>query len=137
MSVKGDKEVIKEIKKIRRKAPEAVASAIWREGLAIFAESQRRVPVDTGRLRSSGVVAPRQSRAGTLSQRLRDFKLVIGYGVKYALPVHERHDTLSKFLEAPFREAEGGMLQRIAQNAKRAFRKRSIALPTPVRGSKL
>lgn len=65
----------------------------------VFAESQRRVPVDTGNLKGSGRVSPATAKHVSAS---------VGYGGSasaYALPVHETHMTKSKYLEAPAREA--------------------------------
>lgn len=132
----GDKKTRAELRRMQRKWPEALAVALFEEGVEIFKESQEQVPVDTGRLKGSGLVFMR--RAGT------DFSTVIGYGTAYALRIHE--DTSldagrqnraelalsnpgfksqgsqvgkSKYLSDPFEEALPGMARRLATRTRR------------------
>lgn len=81
----------------------------------IFKESQRLVPVDTGRLKRSGFVTTRKRSGGHILQ--------IGYGRYgrpfYALFVHERTDlrhaspTQAKFLEAAVMTRLGDFRRRV------------------------
>src|SRR3954447_26710077 len=67
------------------KSTQALSVALYREGLRIFAESQKLVPVDTGALRGSGVVTEPRIVGTTV-------EVVIGYGgpaAPYAIYVHE------------------------------------------------
>lgn len=102
--VVGVKAVRDRLQQLERAYPAAFRVALYREALRIFAVSQTRVPVDTGRLRASGGVTQ-----PTASSPL----VIIYYGVVYAGIVHEKHPTKSKFLEGPFLEARTGMVQRI------------------------
>lgn len=93
--------------------PEAFAAAVYQEAALIFAESQRRVPVDTGTLRRSGGLSPPiQNAAG-------DVKVEIFYGTEYAYRVHEDHKSRSQYLKAPFMEAMSGLAKRIAVRTKK------------------
>ncbi len=91
--------------------PAAFNAAIYEEASAIFAESQRRVPVDTGRLRASGGVSPPEE--GGLNAVVS-----IYYGTDYALAVHERHGTKSGYLLDPFMERFTGMADRVAKRTE-------------------
>lgn len=54
-----------------------------------------------------------------------DLTATISYGgtaAKYALPVHERHASKSKFLEEPARDAEKTLLTRIRREMEKAVR---------------
>lgn len=88
------------------KVVKALARALYEEALIIMAESQRRVPVDTGALRRSGRVLPPKMEGG-------DMVVELGYGGAasgYAMDQHEnpnyRHTNGKtwKYLEGPVRE---------------------------------
>lgn len=94
------------IDELGKRYPEALGAALYEEASIIFVESQMEVPVDTGRLRASGMVSPPPI-------------VKITYGTTYALPVHERINVKhrvgkAKYLEDPFRRAIPGLLDRIA-----------------------
>lgn len=149
----GQKELLASLRRLERVAPFALAAAMFEEGVEIFNESQEQVPVDSGRLRASGLVA------------LRDFTttlaVVIGYGTAYALRIHE--DTAldanrtmpgessgggsvsnkttgkSKFLIDPFNEAASGLATRLAIRTRgHILRGRILGFGTirPVKGSR-
>lgn len=123
MKFKGDKKLKRQLDRLRRTAPYAMTAAILQVAGEIFAESQEEVPVDTGRLRASGVVAV--VRAG------RDPLVRIGYGTDYGLYVHEdptkRHGPeigrgvgqKYKYLEDPFLRAMPTYARRVAAYTRR------------------
>lgn len=133
--VKGAATLIKALQDVAAKFPDRVASAIYIESQIIMTESKRRCPVsaDGGILRASGRVSE-PVRQG------RNISCTLSYGGAadaYAIAVHEtpsEHDPPSwkemyshggeiswttpgtgpKFLEGPINEAQGDLLQRIA-----------------------
>ena len=119
VKIKGDKELERELRKLERAFPDAVAITLFEIAVdPIFKESQEEVPVDTGRLRSSGGV--------TLKSRglLRSREAVVFYGTNYALPVHQRteipHTTgKARFLVDPFERAAPGILGMLVAGARR------------------
>lgn len=131
----GDKALMKALKKEKKKNPDGLMVALYWEALKIFAESQEEVPVDTGRLRASGLVFPETDRQ----------KVTVSYGTAYAVKIHEateldakRHARAelalsnpgvkikgaqtgkSKYLQDPFERASSGMMRRVLVNAKKA-----------------
>lgn len=85
-------------------------------GEEIMADSVRRTPVDTGRLRSTAYVAPPRL-AG-------DWTVELGYGTNYAVAVHERteasHSTgEAKFLENAVLSRGARGLWKIAERAEK------------------
>ena len=109
VTVGGSKKTVAMLDRMRSKYPGAFAAALFQKGAEIFAESQEEVPVDTGRLRSSGGVYP--------PRFIRWPVVRIGYGTRYGLYVHEdsnaRHGPVIgrgkgqtyKYLEDPFKRA--------------------------------
>jgi len=94
IKVSGFKEMPETIAKLRKLSkvyPFAMAAALYEEALSIFAESQEEVPVDKGGLRRSGIVFMKQ-----ISQ---NWTAVVGYGVAYALRVHENKGADQKRIE--------------------------------------
>lgn len=67
----------------------ATVKALYTEALEIFADSQQRVPVDTGRLRSSGLVFIKGRASATGLKNVDAVSVSISYGTDYALAVHE------------------------------------------------
>lgn len=128
------------LRRILKKDPKAVMAAMYEEASDIFSESQKMVPVDTGRLRSSGLIAAGKDAGG--------FRIIISYGTKYALKIHEeeKYDLArrerasgvrwrsslgtfvkmsggasvgrSKYLTIPWDLAAGGILRRIVEGAR-------------------
>ena len=80
-TVKGIPEVQQKLARMKQRAADAMAGAIYAEGLHIMADSVPRTPLVTSRLRNSQFVT-HPSRAGRIFVR-------IGYGVVYAYRVHE------------------------------------------------
>ncbi len=121
--VRGINEVKSAMRDAGDKGPEFLSNALGVEMFQIFAESQGIVPVDTGRLRASGIV--------------REFDKIllwkITYGTVYALAVHggvsgaRGRDSTGRFtrgtagfggrgyLKRPFDAAKKSMLSRLAK----------------------
>ena len=83
------------IRALEKTAPEAVIIGLMALGERIMSDAVKRVPVDTGRLRSSGYVAP-PARTGVRNA------VEIGFGTDYAIPVHERTELTHTTGEAKF-----------------------------------
>jgi hypothetical protein len=139
-ALEGAGELSRELRRLERKYPEALAAAMFEEGVEIFNESQDQVPVDTGALRRSGIIFLRREGMG--------YGVVIGYGTEYALPVHENtkadagrqaraelalsnpgfkprgaQSGKSKYLEDPYLEALPGLVGRIAARTMERVRR--------------
>lgn len=78
--VVGGKAAVKNLKKLGPKGQKAMAGAVYAEGLHVLADSVPRTPVVSGRLRSSRFASIPGGRRLTM---------LVGYGTKYAWPVHE------------------------------------------------
>ena len=99
VTITGLAQLVTTVNRITTGNRPAISDALNTAAQEVFAESQRRVPVDTGNLRSSGRIDA--SKAETLTA-------TVGYGgtaAGYALAVHETHASQSKYLEQPAREA--------------------------------
>lgn len=105
--------------------PDVTAMALMQEAQLMFAESQRRVPVDLGTLRRSGVIMPPQITGNRIM-------IEMGYGgaaSAYALIQHERQDFRHKdgktwkYLEAPVRERIPNLEKRIQLRIDRLLSK--------------
>lgn len=103
---------------------DAVGMALMEEAQVMFRNSQRRVPVDTGTLRRSGVIMPLQKEG-------KDWVVEMGYGgaaEAYALIQHERPDFRHsdghtwKYLEGPVRERLPNLEKRIANRVSEIVR---------------
>lgn len=114
--------------RIKRSAPRAVIIGMMALGEEIMAESVKRTPVDTGRLRQTAYVAPPRL-AG-------DWTVELGYGATYAAAVHERTEVShatgeAKFLENAVASKGARGLWRIVERAE-AFLERA-GEPPPTR----
>jgi hypothetical protein len=94
---------------------DATEAAIYQKGLAVNATAAPLVPVDTGRLRASGYVAPPEGGM-----------VEVGYGADYAVPVHERTEIghkvgQAKFLETAVNEHRSGYEEWIAKKARENY----------------
>lgn len=103
MTIRGDKEVARNLTKLGKKAPAVVGAALWRQGQRILTMSQPEVPVLTGRLRGSGTVTPPFGGARP--------QVIIGYGGAARLYARKQHENewyqhprggKSHFLRDPF-----------------------------------
>lgn len=105
--------MVKLVTDLANKFPDKVAIAIYQEAQIEMTESKRRVPVDTGLLRSTGFVN-QPERAG------RDISVTLGYGTDYAVHVHEDVEAFhpvgeAKYLESVLNESRDHMASRIAR----------------------
>ena len=117
MSVKGIKDAQRNLRAYQKRVRGAVGKALHAEGQAIMREAKKEVPVDTGRLRQTGFV-------GRAVDGPKGPTVPIGFGTKYALPVHERLEVhhpvgKAKYLEDPVNRAKKGFPARIASRVKR------------------
>jgi len=154
-TVKGGDKVRRMMRRLQRQAPQALLRALFEEGLRIFEASQLEVPVDTGRLRGSGLLGVlRPARA------IMGGAVVVAYGTAYALRIHENTGAdkargargaagrrgekvrgaqigKSKYLEDPFKRASVGMFPRVARRTKNLIaERRDVAEPQRQRGKK-
>jgi hypothetical protein len=124
--------VVRNMRRAGRTMESALGDAIHQEALAIMAQSKQEVPVDTGRLRQTGYVAkPRPTVRGPM--------VSMGYGTRYALPVHERLEVRhpvgkAKFLEDPVNAAKQGYTDRVARRAWANFKRGRMGGSTPGEG---
>lgn len=81
----GAKEAQRELKRIAKAAPGALARGLYQMGVEVQAEAVRRAPVETGILRTSGYVAPPEQEDGEPS-------VEVGFGTVYAAVQHEGVD---------------------------------------------
>lgn len=100
----------------------AAGGAVFREASRVMGVSIREVPVDTGRLRATGFVAPPDTT-------IRGVSVQFGYGTDYAVAVHERtevpHRTgKAKFLDDPLNASRAGAALRIARDTRILFEQR-------------
>lgn len=111
------------LKAHKDKAVQALKKELYLEAEGIMTQSKELVPVDTGTLKGSGTVKLPREENGIVVQEL-------GFGgpaANYAVFVHENtvvfHKVgMAKFLEIPFRQAERGMVGRIAAGMQKTLR---------------
>lgn len=120
-TVTGMEEVLKKMGAASVDMTRAVNAAIWQEAQDILGKSVKQVPVKAGHLRGSAYAIPPKDKGGRYGEA------EIGYGKKYALPVHDRHEVhhnvgKSNYLKDPFDEAQSGYVDRIARRAAVNFK---------------
>lgn len=138
VEVTGVSEVLKNLKLMGDSATKAAKAAIYQEAEEIMTKSKRLVPVDTGALKSTGIVELPKEEGNVVS-------VTLGYGgpaAPYALAVHEnpragrtggvspqgkpyKHYAQTgqwKYLEQPAAEAQAGMDARIAARIRGAIK---------------
>lgn len=135
IQILGTKELIRNLKRLGKNAPNALGAELLIEGEQIMTLAKKQTPVDSGALKSSGhVVGPETTRDGKVVVTL-GFGGPAGIGnrgetnnkeVGYAVLVHEnlssRHPTgNAKYLERPLMERATGMETRIAKGLRRRF----------------
>jgi len=106
--MKGAREFERRLARLAQAAPlvRAAAKALYTEAELVMTEAKKRTPVDTGALRSSGLVEPPLLTGASV-------EVSFGFGgpaAPYAVVQHERLDYRhtvgqAKFLEQPFNEA--------------------------------
>lgn len=113
--ITGQKELQAKLERFATQFPKEAGGALLAEAEIEMTESKRRVPVDTGALRSSGFVEGPNFTP-------RAIECVLGFGgpaAEYAAAVHEDLDAHhptgeAKFLERPLMEAAPYLLGRLA-----------------------
>ena len=121
LTITGTDQIARKLRALASHTPESIVIGMYALAERIAADAVRRTPVDTGRLRSSGYVAP-PSQTGNKN------KLEIGFGTDYAVAVHERTDVThevgeAKFLEKAVMAKAKGSLSFIAKHAQRFVEK--------------
>jgi hypothetical protein len=120
VSARATPESLKNMRKAIKEAQISVTDpldlAVHEEAQFILSKSVRLAPVDTGALRQSAQVR-RTEGATKTSRKLIGYRM--GYGTTYALAVHEKHKTKSKFLEQPFNEVKANYSQRIQKRMEK------------------
>ena len=121
---KGGQEVMRALRLLGDKAPQAMGSALYQEANDIIRAAKVLTPFDTGVLEGSAFVNNPQITGSEVTVEL-------GYGQaakEYAEVQHEERSyyhkppTQAKFLEQPFLEAvNNGMEQRIAHKLQQEF----------------
>lgn len=123
----GMAEIRRNMREFARQYPNVVAEATVEELEVEKAESQRRIPVDTGAAHDTAevigpVVTPSLIEAGVAYGRDRTVQNPKGgYVADYIVPLHEDLEALhpnggeAKFLESVWNEAEPHLLPRIAR----------------------
>lgn len=103
------------VAEVRRQFPQRVERALYAEAKIELAETRRRVPVDTGRLRDSGFVAT--FRRNTVTS------VEIAYDTPYAVYVHEDLEAYhpngqAKFVESVLKESAPYLGERLARRLR-------------------
>lgn len=122
---KGGDAVMRALRLLGEKSPDAMGKALYQEGNDILREAKVLTPVDTGVLKGSAFVNLPEVSGAAVS-------VTLGYGQaakEYAELQHEelsyyhKPPTQAKFLEQPFHEAvNNGMEQRIAYKLQQEFK---------------
>ena len=122
---KGGDAVMRALRLLGEKAPDAMGKALYQEANDIIREAKVLTPIDTGVLRGSAFVNTPQVNGSGVS-------VTLGYGQAasdYAEVQHEelsyyhRPPTQAKFLEQPFNEAvNNGIDRRIAHKLQQEFK---------------
>jgi hypothetical protein len=116
--LKGQVEMARALRALGEKGPKAMGAALWKEGNNIMNAAKEITPVDTGALKTSGLVNLPVINGDSV-------EVTLGFGgaaVDYAEIQHEEASyyhtppTQYKFLEQPFKAAQDGMELRIAQD---------------------
>lgn len=107
-----DRAVRKRLAELVQEHRQQAANALWSEGHAVMALAKSYTPVDKGRLRSTGHVDPPKYDTNGV-------EVILGFGTKYAIYVHERTELAhkvgrAKFLQTALEERSVGMGSRLA-----------------------
>lgn len=115
VEIRGVKEMVARLRTVATKMPNTVMQALYQEAQIELTESKRRVPVDTGTLKSSGHVAGTEHVGNK-------FTATIAYGgaAPYAIYVHEdleaHHEVgQAKYLESVLMESAPYIAARLAR----------------------
>lgn len=115
LTVKGIDQVSAALLDIAERMPVAAAQALNEIAEQVMTRAKEMTPVDTGRLRASGMVSDYATE--------RDMSATLSFGTEYAVPVHEnmsaKHQTGSaKYLERPVNEEAGRFLEDMAKGIR-------------------
>ena len=112
MRLLGVAAVLATMNRIKGSGAGAASDALNKAAQDVYAESQRRVPVDLGNLKASARIEP------STPDELRASISYGGTAAQYAAIVHETHRSQSKFLESPAREYEAQLRDGVAKAVK-------------------
>ena len=122
---KGGDAVMRALRLLGEKAPDAMGKALYQEANDIIREAKVLTPVDTGVLKGSAFVNLPDVSGSEVS-------VTLGYGQAASAYAEVQHEELSyyhkpptqaKFLEQPFMEAtQNGIEQRIAYKLQQEFK---------------
>ena len=112
----GVETMTKNLKTILKRHPDRVAEALYAEAKIELAEAQRRVPVDTGYLKSRGLVTKPVRKGQVVSVQIL-------FDAPYAVVVHEDLEAFhrtgqAKYLESVINESQSSMGARIAKRIR-------------------
>jgi hypothetical protein len=110
LTVKRVGDVQKALRKFAKRYPDAMAKAMFEEGMSIERNAVQLAPYKVGNLR--------RSSATVLTRSNKRIQVEIGFGIRYPVTYanfqHWNHRTRSLFLTQPFEDAQQGMPKRIA-----------------------
>ena len=126
-TLRGQRELDRAWAKIAKSVPLAAAMGLYALGFDIIALAVAKTPVDTGRLRASRYVAPPVLRGST-------HVVELGFGTRYAAPVHERIDVAhstgeAKFLQKAINEKASGALAFALGIAEKLIQRGAVSIP--------
>lgn len=121
MAVTGKAKVIRNLLQESKAGRRAVAAGMYAVGHQIHAAAVKRTPIKHAFLRNSAYVAPPMGSSYKPT-------VEIGYGVDYAVYVHERTELKhkkgeAKFLQKAVDAASGSYLRDVARIAEKLFAK--------------
>lgn len=131
VTVTGERAVNRELAKIAKKAPYAVAGAILEHAENIMDAAVDLAPIDTGELRRSAYIAPPEQVGG-------QWVIDMGFGAEHAMRVHEQTERTyrtgeAKFLEKAIMKHGRSGVAKLAKAAMRRLVGPGVKIPT-VRG---
>lgn len=114
LQIEGKKDLLESIAELAQAYPQAASAALLEEGYRVDANMVPRIPVDTGRMRSTHYVAPPMVEPGG------EIVVEVGVATDYAVAVHERTEVNhpvgeAKFLERALFAEAAGMAPRLAK----------------------
>jgi hypothetical protein len=128
LDIQGIPEVLQRLQRLQAPLVQAGGQALEREGNRIMLESQRRVPVLTGRLLLTSKVAPPVVQGTQVTVELsygRDGPLgpaPYAYIQHYDTSLHHPHGGQAFYLQAPLFESTAGFTDRVGHDMARNMR---------------
>lgn len=117
----GRIQAVRKLQELERRFGQAYVQELRREAEDTFRETQRQVPVDTGRLRASGRITPVRKDSNGRTRIGIEYG---GPGVSYAFWVHEINKNYRRpgskwhYIIDPMLEAARGMERRLRERLK-------------------